>query len=239
MMPPRNWAAYLMRSSNSSRSRAAWVREFIGLWTVLAIGLGLLVRPAAAAPFAYVANTSFNISMIDTATNMVVATIPTEQEPIAVAITPDGHHAYVAFAGEMGDFVLVYDTSTNKVAATILGVAGFGTGPGAIAVTPDGPRAYVANSSVFGPFETGSVSVIDTATNKVVATVRLPAFSSPVAVAITPDGTHAYAANESTNGTGTGTVSVVATASNTVVATIPLGTFPGDVAITPEGHTPM
>ncbi len=82
------------------------------------------------------------------------------------------------------------------------------------------PFAYVAN------FSSNNVSVIDTATNTVVATV--PVGTNPVGVAITPDGAFACVANFTSN-----TVSVIDTASNTVVATVPVGSNPVGVAITP------
>jgi hypothetical protein len=44
-----------MYSDNRNGSRVAWARGFMALFaTALAMGLGLMARPAAAAPFAYV-----------------------------------------------------------------------------------------------------------------------------------------------------------------------------------------
>ena len=83
---------------------------------------------------------------------------------------------------------------------------------------------YVANESV------GTVSVIDTDKNKVVATI--PVGGSPVGVATTPDGKHAYVTNVSG---ALGTVSVIETASNKLVGTVPVGSAPLFVAITPDG----
>ena len=67
-----------MDSHNSDASRAATARAgFMALFAVLAMGLGLLASPAEAAPFAYVVNNGDNtVSVIDTATNTVVATDP-------------------------------------------------------------------------------------------------------------------------------------------------------------------
>ena len=49
----------------------------------LALGIVLCAGPAAAAPFAYVANNGSNsVSVIDTATNLVVATIPVGVAPM-------------------------------------------------------------------------------------------------------------------------------------------------------------
>jgi YVTN family beta-propeller protein len=80
--------------------------------------------------------------------------------------------------------------------------------------------AYVAN------FRSNTVSVIDTASNTVTATVRVG--TNPFAVAITPDGIRAYVTNFGDN-----TVSVIDTPSNTVTATVSVGTNPLGVAINP------
>jgi YVTN family beta-propeller protein len=117
----------------------------------------------------------------------------------------------VASAGN--NTVLVLDTSTNTVVATVP----VGNLPIGVAITPDGAFAYVANA--FG----STVSVIDTSTNTVVATVRVGPL--PTGVAITPDGAFAYVANADGN-----TVSVIDTATNTVVDTVLVGGFPQFIA---------
>ena len=63
----------------------------------IALFIGFGPAPAAADPFAYVANFfSHNVSVIDTATNTVVATVGVSIVPAGVAVTPDGAFAYVA-----------------------------------------------------------------------------------------------------------------------------------------------
>ena len=99
-----------------------------------------------------------------------------------------------------------------------------GNGPFGVAVTPDGKHVYVANNA------SNTVSVIETASNTVVATV-LGVGGFPLEVAITPDGKHAYVANESSHNN----VPVIATATNTVVDTVPVGEAPVGVAVTPDG----
>jgi YVTN family beta-propeller protein len=88
-----------MHSNNSNGSRAASARGFMTFCAVLAMGLGLMAFPAEAQPFAYVANSGDNtVSVINTATNTVVATIPVGPagaNPFGVAFTPDGTLAYV------------------------------------------------------------------------------------------------------------------------------------------------
>jgi YVTN family beta-propeller protein len=101
-----------------------------------------------------------------------------------------------------------------------------GSFPYGVAVTPDGKHVYVTNSST----TSSSVSVIDTASNTVVATVGVGIGGIDITawVAFTPDGKHAYVANQSDN-----TVSVIDTATNTVVATVPVGSSPIAVGIIP------
>ena len=167
---------------------------------------------------AYVTNySSNNVSVIDTASNTVIATIPVDPGPWEVALTPDGRHAYVTNNGF--NRVSVIDTASNVVTATIP----VGDHPQGAVVTPDGLRAYVTNNV------SNSVSVIDTASNTVTATI--PVGVSPQAVAVTPDGRHAYVTNYSPDN-----VSVIDTASNTVTATIPVGLSPLAVAVTPDGR---
>jgi YVTN family beta-propeller protein len=84
------------------------------------------------------------------------------------------------------------------------------------------PFAYVTNNGE------GTVSVIETANNTVVATVDVD--FRPLFVAITPDGAFAYVTNGLSN-----TVSVIETTGNTVIATVRVGMSPRGVAITPDG----
>jgi YVTN family beta-propeller protein len=58
-----------------------------------------------------------SVSVINTTTNTVVATIGVGSEPVGVIISPDGAHAYVTNAGS--NSVSVIDTSTNAVSATV------------------------------------------------------------------------------------------------------------------------
>ena len=56
-----------------------------------------LAGAAAAAPFAYITNAaSETVSVIDTASNTVVATVRVSSGPIGVAVNPSGTRVYVA-----------------------------------------------------------------------------------------------------------------------------------------------
>lgn len=156
-----------------------------------------------------------NVSVINIATNTVIATITVGlgNDDVAVAFTPNGSRAYVT--SEAAFTVSVIDTSTNAIVAIIT----VGNTPEDLAITPDGTRVYVANDG------SRSVSVINTSTNAVIATVTVGV--APDGVAITPDGTRAYVVNNFI-----GNVSVIDIATNTVIATVTVGFDAQDVTIT-------
>ena len=155
-----------MRGDNGKGSRAAWARGFAALCAVLAMGLAVAASPAEAAPFAYVTNQGSNtVSVIDTATNTVVATVAVGSNLVGVAVTPDGTHVYVANA--VDNTVSVIRTAINTVVKKIP----VGTTPNGVAVTPDGALVYVVN------FSSNNVSVIARPGNTVVKTI--PVGSGP------------------------------------------------------------
>ena len=166
-------------------------------------------------------NSTTSVSVIDTSTNTVIATVGVGHGPLGVAITPDGSRAYVANVGSSS--ISVINTGTNTVIATV------GTfQPVGVAITPDGTRAYVTNSSA----TSGTVSVIDTATDTVIATVVVGPDAQ--GLAITPDGAHAYVACFRSN-----SVFVIDTATNTVSTTVAVGANPVWVAIAPSSPTTL
>lgn len=85
-----------------------------------------------------------------------------------------------------------------------------GNGPSAIALSPNGTRLYVTNAT------DNSVSVINTATKGVVATIALGNGNRPRGVAVSPDGGRVYVTNYDT-----ATVTVINTATNAIIDTKP------------------
>lgn len=144
------------------------------------------------------------VSVIDTASNTEIASIPFVNKPQGVAINPAGTRAYVTHRLLSGT-VSVIDTASNSVVGSIP----VGTSPSDVAFNPSGTRAYVTHDN-FGSYQ---VSVIDTATDTVVTTIAVG--NTPSGVAFNPAGTRAYVSNR-----GSRTVSVIDTASNTVGGTI-------------------
>jgi YVTN family beta-propeller protein len=126
----RNRASCYPIRSRVAAITSAWLRALsLGL-----LGVMLGSTPAEAKPFAYVTNSGSNtVSVIDTATNTVVVTLPVSGG--LVAITPDGTHAYVANSFRQTSFsgsVSVIDTATNTEVATVpVGSRAFG-----VAITP-------------------------------------------------------------------------------------------------------
>src|SRR5262249_51127601 len=107
--------------------------------------------------FAYVTNNgSATVSVIDTVTNTVVATIPVGLAPNGVVLTPDGKFAYVA--NWSSNTVSVIDTTTKTVVGSPIPIV---SAPQGIGITPDGKSVYVTA-------EPNAVVVIDTATNAIV-----------------------------------------------------------------------
>lgn len=73
-------------------------------------------------------------------------------------------------------------------------------------------------------FFSNTVSVIDTATNAVIATI--PVGTNPIGVAVSPNNTTVYVGNHGNN-----TVSVINAATNTVINTIPVGIAPQGITV--------
>ncbi|HKY44653.1 MAG TPA: YncE family protein, partial [Pyrinomonadaceae bacterium] len=167
---------------------------------------------------AYVVNAhSDSVSVIDTATFSVIATIPVGSSPSDVAVTPNGRFVYVA--NFFGNSVSVISAATNTVVATIP----MGTFVRGMAMNPNGSFAYVLGGS------SANISVIDTATNTVVSTIPV---SSASKLAIAPSGNLGYV----THGAFIKGVTVINTATNSVVTHIPIPVDVTDApAVTPDG----
>ncbi len=117
---------------------------------VFAVAALFVATTASAAPIAYIPNgNDASVSVVDTATNSVVATVPVGYVPYGVAVDNVHGRAYIA---NNGGGVTVIDTSTYAVLTSIT----VGPGPVGIAVNPAGTRVYVANDGE------NTVSVIDT-----------------------------------------------------------------------------
>ncbi len=175
---------------------------------------------------AYVTSQSGTVSVIDTSTKMVTATITVGNFPLGLVFSPDGARAYFANLGD--GTVSVLDTASNTVVATV-------TLPGNPAsmeilfpaITPDGKALYVPDAG------NNVVDVVNTISNTVSTSIGVG--SAPSEVVMAPDGARAYVMNSND-----GTVSVINTATNTLVGPpisvdSALSGGPVFLAITPDG----
>src|SRR5574337_1139763 len=99
---------------------AIWATRQLCLTTAVLLVAGVCLGKSAAQAqtFAYVANGgSSSVSVIDTSSNTVIATLAVGNLPVGVSITPDGTWAYVANAGDTT--VSVIGTASNTVVATV------------------------------------------------------------------------------------------------------------------------
>ncbi|MFZ0736504.1 MAG: YncE family protein [Candidatus Acidiferrales bacterium] len=213
----------------------------------------LLNTYTTSGPYAYVSNQSgSSVSVIDTPTGYVVATIPIGincgeicPAPAGLAVTPDGTRVYVA-ASDGNVYVIA--TSTNAVATTValtpICDEDCFPNPIGVAITPDGTRAYVTDNNQ------DVVQVIDTnpsddSYNTVLTIIDGTfdsSFRSPWAIAISPNGNAAYVTNFLSDGVAD-TLDVIDTnpadteeeTYNTNTSTFTVGSNPSGVAFTPNG----
>ena len=177
------------------------IRVFLAL--ALLLCLSCQVPLAQAAPFAYITNrNSATVSVIDTASNTVIATVTVGLGPDGVAVTRTGPASMWRTPEQrhrLGDRHRHQYGDRHRGGGGCSRWRGGGAGRGPRLCG----RAIASNS----------VSVINTATDTVTTTV--PVGDVPFGVAVTPDGAFVYVANRNSN-----SVSVIDTADNTVIATV-------------------
>jgi YVTN family beta-propeller protein len=175
---------------------------------------------AGAAPKAYVGNFGDNtVSVIDTGSRTVIATIPVVQGPHGMTMSRDGRTVYVT--GDGSSSLNVIDTATDRVVKTIE----VGKTPNGIALTPDGKLLLV---TVNGE---DRLAFLDTATQRVVGSVAVP---KPHTVSITPDGATAYV---TTQDPGHFALTVVNVRTRTVARSVPLDKTPRDAEFSYDGKS--
>jgi YVTN family beta-propeller protein len=155
-----------------------------------------------------------DVSVISTATDKVLATLPLAGDPAKIAFSPSGAQAYVTTSGGL----VVYDTATRTVTAVVSGLGD----PHGVAVSPDGQTVYVTNT------DQGLLEVINASTDTVTATISVGEL--PWQVIVSANGDTVYVANPDSN-----SVSVIDAATSTVSGTISLAGDPDTLALTPDG----
>jgi YVTN family beta-propeller protein len=184
----------------------------------------------------YVTNEiSGDMSVIDAASQKVVATVPLGKRPRGLNPSPDGRFMYVALSGSpvggpnvdesklpppdrQADGIGQLDTLRNRLVRVLKG----GTDPEQVAVGANGRFLYVANE------DAAQVSVLDAASAKIVRTVSVG--GEPEGIALHPSGRFVYATSENE-----GTVHVIDTTSHREVARVKVGARPRSIGFLPDG----
>ncbi|HRH31130.1 MAG TPA: SwmB domain-containing protein [Candidatus Paceibacterota bacterium] len=164
----------------------------------------------------YITNGASNtVSVVDANTNTLTDTISVGSYPRG--IKAHGTDLYVANYGDHqysgGNYISVIDSGTNTVTDTII-LPSSSEGPRGVTVL--GSKVYVAN------YLTHNVSVINTATNAVTATIAVG--NGPRGMAAV--GTDIYVENFDD-----GTISVIDSTNNTVTDTIDVGHSPAGMGV--------
>lgn len=186
----------------------------------------------------YVLDSSNNsVTVMDGVSNETTK-VPVGEHPITIAVNPVSNKIYVVNSGvhnsELNKYVegtgsiTVIDGASHKT-TTIAAATGVGA-PSHIAVNPVTNKIYVTYGgrvNVDGSFDDeGSVTVIDGASNKTKATVKVGA--GPRALAVNQVTNKIYVANMLSDN-----VSVMDGATNKVTATVKAGSSPEDIAVNP------
>jgi YVTN family beta-propeller protein len=173
-----------------------------------------------------VAANGSTVDVVNVAKMEAVSAIQTLGSVAGLAVSPDGTTLLVPNSGS-SDVQAIAQSSGRELANIPVGAMDSGNQLyqeyGGAAVSLDGTRAYVTN------YSSSNVSVVDTASKRVVTSV--PTGSSPVGVAVSPDGSKAYVANSFSN-----SVTVIETAAfTTKQITMPHSSYPSSIAISPDG----
>jgi YVTN family beta-propeller protein len=207
----------------------AWF-PLLGLTGIaVAAGLAPLTSPASAAvsstvaATAYVANSgSSSVDAIDTATNMVIATVKVGPDPAGVVVTKNGTTAYAVSPNcgkcrRTGTGVYPISTATNKAGKVIDPLAT------KIALDPNGVLLCALNGN------SDSVTLINTTTGKARKPIKIK--GSPDAIAFTPNGRFAYLTT-----TSPATVVSINTGNGHVRTPIKIGGHPTGIALSTSGE---
>jgi YVTN family beta-propeller protein len=162
----------------------------------------------------------------------------TSKFPLAVTALRDGGKVYVASQRDGAVYAIdARDPAAPKQAAVIA----TGAHPDALLLNRAGTRLYVANA------HSDTISVVDTATDKVVGTVLLRpeiakdlAGATPTGLALAPDEKTLYAALGDMNAVAVvGLTDGAASEPARLLGYVPVGWYPTAVAVTPEGKRLM
>lgn len=166
---------------------------------------------------AYVANGQSNtVSVVDTATNAVIATVAVRTAPTGVAVDTVLNRVWVTHNTGLGG-VTIIDGATHAILAS----PAVGSYTSDVALNGATQKAYVPNEG------SQTVSVISTATGALLKTIS-GSFSNPSHVDVNPNTNRVYVSNYFGH-----SVAVIDGSTDAVIATIPVGINPRGVLVNP------
>ena len=137
---------------------------------------------AVIVPLAWVTNfDDDSVTVIDTETNTVIATIPVGDGPKGILLNADGTRAYVT--NHLNDTVSVIDTASKTVIDTIDLAPSGGDGPWGLTFSPTDPTVLYVSSNLVD-----TIAAISTTSNTVFATIALSAGAAPRGMGAGGDG---------------------------------------------------
>jgi YVTN family beta-propeller protein len=190
----------------------------------------------SSAPRIYVTNeVSGDLSVIDSASLTVVATVPLGKRPRGIHPSADGKTLYVALSGtpiagpdvdestlpppdKSADGIGVFDVAQNKLVRMIPG----GSDPENFDVSKDGKQLYISNEDI------SAMSIVDIASGKIEKTIKMG--GQPEGVKTSPDGKRVFITSEED-----GTIAVLDAAAGRIIATFKVGHRPRSVAFVHNG----
>ena len=178
---------------------------------------------------------SGDMTIIDSATYNVLATVPLGKRPRGIHGSPDRRTIYVALSGSpiagpgvdedtlppadhSADGIGVFDVAQKKIVRILKA----GSDPENFDVSPDGKQIYISNE------DEAEVSVVDVASGSVVKTAKVG--EQPEGVKVTPDGKLVWVTSEET-----GTIAVLDPVAGKILKTFKVGHRPRSVAFTLNG----
>jgi DNA-binding beta-propeller fold protein YncE len=178
-----------------------------------------------AVDLAYVVDMSASaVRVVDPANQTIIGSIAVPASPEQLVASPDKQTAYVTSYGgaDHDHLVSVIDLAARTITHTIQVC----NGPALERLKPDGSQLWVACYS-------GGITVVDTATDTVTATIRADLHLGLGGVVFSPDGATAYTTADDGPGAG---VHVIDTATDAITATISAGPYSGfGMALSPDG----
>ena len=171
------------------------------------------------------------VSVINTADNLVIATVTIGNTPNGIAFDSENNRMYYSLGNWLADVtkrIRFIDTADHSVSANIATAEPIANG---IAFDSKNDRMYVVNWNgveCCTP-DNSSVSVINTATNRLIA--NIPVGDKSYEIAFDSANDRMYVTNSADN-----TVSVISTANNSVIATVSVGDRPNPIAFDSENN---